>query len=314
MGARELAGMTVPTAPKTRRIDFPSKQLPPALHQKYISPTDTAYTGQLEEAIGGVRGLLLSKGARKGEETVPELARQKRLRLGPQTTRKMAEVGTLAERQTFPGANTDLRQIPVVPFREVAGEFFIMPLINGFWQHLQDASIRQSRAMESGSRYRGAGAGLILSPMALEKFLMTLALLLHAARHSPLFLAVLGPEALELAATIGARHPSAPNESNGTETESHEASVVGAALEIALVVLDASFELDGGRTLALDKSHLLLGVGEWASSVFQAEEMGGTVASGQGGLREGRVRAAAAGVVVKVSEIGEKWGRMDMIA
>ena len=178
MGARELAGMTVPAVSKTRRVDFPSKQLPPALHRRYISAADTSYAGQLEEAIDGVRGLLLSKGARKGEETVPELAREKRLRLSSKTTRKVAEVGTLSERQAFGSkspADGKGPHPPVVPFREVAAEYFIMPLINGFWQYFQDATIRQTRAMESGTRYRGAGAGLILSPMALEKFLTTLA-------------------------------------------------------------------------------------------------------------------------------------------
>ena len=53
---------------------------------------------------------------------------------------------------------------------------------------------------------------MVLSPMALEKLLMTLTLLLHAARHSPLFLAVLSPEALELAMTVGLRHNARPSD------------------------------------------------------------------------------------------------------
>ena len=296
--------MSVPTPAKTKKVDFPSKTLPPALHRKYISAVDTP-AGQIEEAIEGVRGLLLSKGAKRGEETVPELAREKRLRVGPKSNRKVAEVGTLSDRQMD---NTPA-SYPVIPFKDVAAEYFILPLINRFWQHFQDASVRQGRAVVAGTRYRGAGTGLLLSPMALEKFLMTLALLLHAARHSSYFLAVLVPEALELAAAMGAQHLSQPDIEDH-EPGSKEASVVCAALELALVVLDASWDLDGGRTLAMDSHALLMGVGEWASGVFKIEEGGGVMAAGQGGSREGRVRAAAAGVVVKVSDIAEKWGRL----
>ena len=113
--------------------------------------------------------------------------------------------------------------------------------------------------------------------------------------------------------TIGSRHLSEPDVFDGSERESRDASVVGAALEIALVVLDASFELDSGRTLATGKSTILLGTGEWANAVFSSEESG-ELTSGQGGMREGRVRAAAAGVVVKVAEIGEKWGRLGIMS
>ena len=195
-----------------------------------------------------------------------------------------------------------------------------MPLINRFWQHFQDASVREERAVGSGSRYRGAGTGMVLSPMALEKFLMTLALLLDAARHSPLFLAVLSPEALELALTIGSRHlirpddnPIAPEEAGSGEESRREASVVSSSLEVCLVCLGTSFELDNGRTLAFDKPQLVLAVGEWAGGIFEIESHGGQVAAGQGGMREGRIKAAAAGVVVKISEIGEKWARLGLL-
>ena len=348
MGARELAGLSVPQTPSTRRIDFPSKTLPPALHQKYIGPNDlqpngsSSYGGQLEDAIGGVRDMMLSKGAKRGEETVPELAREKRLRVGSTTrTTKIAELGTAQDRQMSMSmsmsmstrSNSDIAtQTPVVPFKDVAAEYFIMPLINRFWQHYQDSTIRESRAMATGDRYRGAGTGMILSAMALEKMLMTLSVLLHAARHSSLFLSVLAPEALELGVTIGARHLATPTNdpfltpASGGKTEEgsgadagsgsgskSEAQVLAAALELVLISLDTSVELDKGRTLAMDKPELVLAVGEWATGVFEVENKGGEVSSGQGGMREGRVRATAAGVVVKIAEIGERWvtiGRM----
>jgi telomere length regulation protein len=327
MGARELAGLPVPQPiSSNRRIDFPTKVLPPALHQKYIGSNDlppaTTYGNQLEEAIDGVRDLMLSKSARKGEETIPELARDKKLRVGPGRTTKIAELGSLAERNMM-GNNGQVSQAPIVPFKDVAAEYFIMPLVNRFWLHFQDSATRESRAMATGDRYRGAGTGMILSPLALEKLLMTLSLLLHASRHSPLFLSILAPEIMELGITIGSRHlPSPSNNPMITDLDTAgmdegsktEAQVLAAALEMFLVALDISFELDKGRTLAMDKAELVLAAGEWASGVFEIERKGGEVSAGQGGMREGRVRATAAGVVVKIAEIGEKWvavgGRM----
>jgi telomere length regulation protein len=323
MGARELAGMKVPEPQATRKIDFPSKTLPPALHKKYVGPTDLppALGGrqpdQLEQAIDGVRGLLISKSAKRGEEEHPELAREKRLRVGPKRRTMVAEQGSLAARQADERAAQP--HSPVVPFAEVAAEYFIMPLINRFWQHFQDIGIRESRAVVAGNRFRGAGAGMVMSAMALEKLLMTLSLMLHAARHSPVFLAVLSPEALELGLTIGLRHPNKPEDhliepesgENGGEAPRAEAQVLGAALELALVALDGAAELDQGRTMAMDKPELVLALGEWASGVFDVESKGGMVAAGQGG-REGRIRAGAAAVVVKVAEVGEKWGHLGL--
>ncbi|WVR07650.1 hypothetical protein IAU60_004692 [Kwoniella sp. DSM 27419] len=318
MGARELAGLPVPQVPSTRKVDFPSKTLPPILHRKYSSDADVpasrqvsgiSPSGQLEEAISGVRNLLLSKGAKKGDD-VPELARERRLKVGSKRP-MVAEMGTLAAEQIGRVFAT-----PVMAFKDIAAECFIMPLVNRFWAHLNDSTLRESRAELTGGRYHGAGTGMVLSPMALEKLLMTLAVLLHAARHSPVYLSILSPEALELAVTIGSRMPSRGSDGDATDGEgergSAEAQVVGSTLELALVALDAAFELDSGRTLAIDKPALILGVGEWATRVFQDETEGGRVAAGQGGVREGRLRANAAGVVLKVGEIGEKWGHLGL--
>lgn len=317
MGARELAGLSAPEA-RTKKIDFPSKMLPSHLHDKYVTPTDVQNSGQgqLEGAISGMRNLLLSKGAAAGEAH-PEIARQKRLTVGQTKRRKVAEEGSLASRQMSQPAT---QQAPVIPYAQVAGEYFILPLVNRFWEYFQNASVR-SRTL--GDRYRGAGTGMVLSPSALEKFLLTLALLTHAARHAPSFLSVLAPAVLELAVTVGARHrpapqslitaestaPAGPGASHQPEEEGGDAQVIGSALELALAALDASVELDAGRTLALDHAELVLAIGEWAHGAFEREQAG-LKNAGSGGSREGRVRADAAGVVVKIVEIGEKWGAM----
>ncbi|CAK9783297.1 hypothetical protein CC85DRAFT_254315 [Cutaneotrichosporon oleaginosum] len=313
MGARELAGLPVPDAPRARAIDFASKTLPPGLHEKYITPADYTYAGQLENAVSGMRNLLLTKGAKKGEETVPELAREKRLRVTPK--RQKVVGGSLIAGRGEPGhEHAGDQPPPVVAYSTVAAEYFVLPLINCFWNYYQDASVRETRALSTGSRFRGAGTGMALSPLSLEKLLATLALLVHAARHAPTFLAVLAPSAIELAVTIGARHPAAPKDIMSSEPQegddAPEAQVVGAALELALAALDTAVELDGGRTMALDHPELVLATGEWASAVFEAHS-GGTIVAGVGS-KGGRLRAAAAGVVVKVSEVGEKWGGVAM--
>lgn len=320
MGARELAGLSAPEA-RTKAIDFPSKMLPEKLHRRYVTPADQPAgqaQGQLEGAIDGMRNLLLSKGAAAGESH-PEIARQKRLTVGQTKRRKVAEEGSLASRQMSEQSKPTQQQ-PVVPYAQVAAEYFILPLVNHFWEYFQNASVR---ARNLGDRYRGAGTGMVLSPSALEKFLLTLALLTHAARHAPSFLGVLAPAVLELAVTVGARQGSAaqgnliagPSQGGlgergqGGEEEGGDAQVIGSALELALAALDASVDLDGGRTLALDHAELVLAVGEWAHTAFEREQQG-LKNAGQGGAREGRVRADAAGVVVKIAEIGEKWGTM----
>jgi telomere length regulation protein len=327
MAARELAGLHVPEpAPFTRRIDFPSKTLPLALHRQYISPADQTPQlsnrpmNQIDMVSDDIRNLLLSKGAKRAEEVVPDIARQKRLRVGPTKSHAIAEEGSLASRQMGEAAQRALQAQapkPVVPFREVAAEYFILPLVNLFWQHYQDTAAREARALASGSNYRGAGAGMILSPIALERFLLTLGLLAHAARHASVFLSVVVPETLELAVTIGSKHFSRPDDYMiAAEDAQHdgskaEAQVVSAALELALVCLDGAVEVDQGRTLAMDKPELVLAAGEWAQGVFDTESRGGKVAQGQ--AREGKIRAAAAGVVIKVADIAEKWNRVGAI-
>lgn len=346
MGARELAGLTVPMPTSTRKLDFASKVLPAGLHNKYISPGDLDQRGgqsqgQLEAAVDGIRDLMISKGVKRGEDQVPELAREKRLRVGKSTRPKVAEIGTSSDRQMANGSSringtmvvppSQTHQQPVVAYRDIATEYFLMPMINRFWEHFNDSSVREARAIQLGDRYRGAGTGMILSPLALEKYLMTLVLLAHAARHSNTFLAVISPEVLELAVAIGIRYrpqqdiiqdpistpqiglTGKPGRKDTDGVDNQEGSVIAAALELALVSLDTAFDLDGGRTLATDRSNLLMAAGEWATGIFGNEEKGEDVMGGQGGLREGRIRAMSAGVVLKVSDIAEKWGRMSFL-
>lgn len=156
------------------------------------------------------------------------------------------------------------------------------------------------------SRYRGVGTGLILNPVVLSQFLGTLAILLHAARTTPEWLAVLAPDALELAITVGSR-PVSGTEADG-EDEGNQASVLTSALELALVIIDGCSEMDRGKSLGLDHPELLLGAGEWANVVFTKLEDGIRV-SGGGGVLDMRLRRASASVLLKVESITSQWRR-----
>jgi telomere length regulation protein len=149
----------------------------------------------------------------------------------------------------------------------------------------------------------------------LSGFIATLIVLVHASQNAPEWLAVIGPEALELAVTIGTR-PIERAEDNiddeeRTEEARSEASVLSNSLELSLVILDACLEQDGGRSLGLEHTALLFGVEEWATQVFGLLEKGIRVV-GEGGVQELKLRRAAAGVLVKIDTLKSRW-RQSMV-
>lgn len=310
LGARELADLPVHPQPEAR---FPSKLLPSGVHELYIEERDLI--ARSEQLLEGISRKAIDKGREKTEDRIPEFTRERQLtvKLGSKRT-------GIAEINNDPKPDDHLHYlIPRKPtisvkresFSTLAAEYFIGPLINRFWQYLNDQMTREART--SGG-YRGAGAGLILNPLILTHLVTVLAILMDAGRFSPAYLDVLGPGALELSITLGTRNISATegassdlaNGSQGTK----EASVLRACLQLALTVLDASLDLDGGRALAFDHMMLLLGIGEWSESVFKAMEAGAKVIGG-GGREEDRLLRSAAGLVLKVEEIRSKWrGRM----
>jgi len=301
LGARELAGLSVPpsSVPQSR-IAFPSKTLPIGLHQKYL--TDNIEARALPMILDDISREALNRDAEANADKVPELVRERRLRVQKPPT--IAEV--------------DRRRIPNSPLpknttlNEVAAQYIIAPLINRFWLFFRDEQTREERtARQDGrQRYQGAGTGLILNPIVLSHFLATLAILVHTSKNAPEWLAVIGPDALELAVTLGTRPISsmeADDEESGS-SKSKEASVLSTALELALVVLDGCLELDGGRALGLDHTELLLGAGEWANAVFSRLDKGARIEGG-GGVHEVKLKRAAAGVLLKVDALTSRWRR-----
>ncbi|KAF8892597.1 telomere length regulation protein-domain-containing protein [Infundibulicybe gibba] len=307
LGARELASLAVPPTLPTQRSSFPSKVLPPALHNRYITSNPA---NQILQIVDSLSQQATDRGREASSEKIPDLVRERRLRI-PRPP-KVEELRTARDLLPQPkGPNT---------FTQIAAEIFVAPLINRFWLFLRDENTREERTAHRAGRerYYGAGTGLILNPVVLSHFLKTMAILVHASHLASEWMSVIAPDALEMAVTLGTKPVSSmdlgaddiintPGDSGG-ENLPKEASVLASALELALIVLDGCLELDGGRILGLEHTTLTLGTAEWAGAVFSGLEKG-LKAEGGGGIHEVKLRRAAAGVILKVEELRSRWGR-----
>ena len=305
-GARELASLPIPAFKvSSERTLFPSKMLRDPLHRKYTLAQKSQLVPLLMDEISRQA---LNNG-RPDANQFPEIIRERRLRLQkPHGITEVTPSHPLSQLQKPP-------HTPTTKFIEVAAEFFIMPFINRFWIFLRDGQIREERTAhnEGRGRYYGAGTGLILNPLVLSHVLRTLGILINASQNAPEWLAIIGPESLELAITIGTRpislmESSDDREDGENEGQENEASVLTSALELALVVLSGSLEIDGGKILSLEHTTLILAIREWATKVFNNLEKGIRVRGG-GGLHEMKLSRVAAGVLLKSDELGSKWGR-----
>ncbi|GAA6014659.1 hypothetical protein JCM10207_006893 [Rhodosporidiobolus poonsookiae] len=318
LSARELAGLPNPTAnasqpPPPKPASFPSKQLPPALHRRLLG-AEAAESGPLEVLSADLARIALSGAREDAESIVPGAAREKLLNVRSGTTTRTSVSSRLATARN--GSTAPLTSTP--SFATLAAEFFILPLINRLWLFLRDtatsATLLTSRARTAGTYMGGApSTPALLDPYLLSKFLATLSVLVHAARHSPAFLAVIVPETLALVIALKPAPPSLAQTALGDDDDLDGAAlnrdaVEAAALELALVALDGTVALDGGRALMSSRtviggSTLVGEVKDWAEAVFEAEERkGGELGGGVG--RSGR---AAAGVLLRVEEVLEKW-------
>lgn len=299
MAARETAGFsTLPRPNIPKRVDFPSKVLPPALHQRYLTEQDVrgaAHAGLLLQ-VGreNVMDVVLKKKGESDGQAVQSRSRQ----LRPGQAKPIGAGGLNAIAET-----TDL---PAIPFKDIAAEYFILPMINRFWTYFQDELARESRATP-GRRGFATGSGMILSPMALSHFISALTIMLHAAQHSPAFVAILAPEALELAIALGTQMGLGVEDAPTDDTAPAELEndVVVASLELALVCLSGSKDVDGGRSLTREHITSVMAAGEWASGVFGKEQKGESTTTHKGGMKEDRIRKTAASIVLTVSNIVE---------
>ncbi|KAJ8294457.1 DNA replication checkpoint protein tel2 [Rhodotorula toruloides] len=303
LAARELAGLPTPTsAPKSRIADrdeqFPSKRLPPQLHRRLASAS-TESDGPVEALSANLTWMALSGAREDAETSLPEAAREKLLKVRG-TTRRSARLDLAQDTSSTP------------TFASIAAESFILPLINRFWLYLRDtatSSLAGRQTQSVGPYAGGTPALMLLEPMLLAKFLATLAVLVHAARHWPAFLAVIVPETLAFVLAIKPAQPFAVASARAVEEDAGLDTdlVVSSALELVLVALDATVQLDGGKTLMSSSAAngeggaIVADVKDWAEEVFEREERRG----GQVGV--GRPGRAAAGVLLRVDEIVGRW-------
>lgn len=313
LGARELASLPIysqalqPLA--TQRTSFPSKLLPPVLHHKYLA---TNSANALQPLLEDITKAAIDRSQEVTVDKVPGVVRERQLRIKKPS--KITEVVSPNHNSLDPSAQ---RPPGAVSFTSIAAEWFIIPLVNKFWVFLRDEQTREERTAQRDVlyQYRGAGTGLILNPLVLSPFLSTTAILVHASQNASQWLALIAPNTLELAVTVGSRQITRPvseglDDEDGSTTgnKGKEAAVLTSALNLALVVLDGCLELDGGHSLGLEHTALLIGTGEWAGQVFKTLERGIQV-TGVGGIHEVELRRATAGVLLKVDQITSKWRR-----
>jgi len=319
LGAHELAGLTLPDTAAVKpltgdRVSFPSKRLPGTQHQHYLLASSTR---QVQGLLQDIARLSIENTREANADRTPNLVRERQLRI--RQPAKVAELKQPSTAQVLEQIRMSQTRSAMTKFTDVAVECFLYPVMNRFWLFLRDEQTREERTAHRDilHQYRGAGTGLILNALVLSHLLATLGVLVHASRNAPAWLAVVAPDALELAVTLGTRPISQSvedeDESDGELRggDDKDARVLATALELALVVLDACVELDGGRSLSLEHTTLLLAAGEWAQGLFSRLEKG-ILVKGGGGVGEVRLRKAAAGVVIKADEVAERW-RMSMI-
>ncbi|KAI9510400.1 telomere length regulation protein-domain-containing protein [Russula earlei] len=316
LGALELAGLPLPAKAAVHplagdRVSFPSKRLPGTQHERYLLESSTT---QVQGLLQDVARLAIENTREANADRTPDLVRERRLCI--RQPAKVTEISQPSTAQLLEQIRMSRTQSAMTKFTDVAVESFLYPLINRFWLFLRDEQAREERTAHRDilHQYRGAGTGLILNALVLSHLLATLGVLVHASRNAPAWLAVVAPDALELAVTLGTRPISRGAEEEGESGgesgsgDDKDARVLTTALELALIVLDACVELDGGRSLSLEHTGLLLAAGEWAQGLFARLEKG-ILVKGGGGASEVRLRKAAAGVVIKVDEVSERWKR-----
>jgi telomere length regulation protein len=172
-------------------------------------------------------------------------------------------------------------------YLELAGPSFIFPLVNRFWSHLDHANMTRS------SRYRGSGSTILFDPFLIGAFLDTLAILCYCAQNAINFSSDIVPEVISLTLTM--TNSALARISQGEDSQGGgPLSILGAAANLFLLLMDAVCEVDDGRTLMHRHRNLIQQVETWAQAVFESAEASGNID------RAGRCSAA---LLVRVNEM-----------
>ena len=178
---------------------------------------------------------------------------------------------------------TNARKLPTNDLAKVFGQAFFFPLVNRYQQNIA--------AYGNGSTYSSAPS------FPLVTFLKTLALLLHASGPATLGLEQVTTEFWELLLSLRVRAVS-------------DISVLEAVLFALLTLLEVNSH--SKRRLAEEHAYSLMETKEWVELVFERTGEGGLVDDGGGDNQEAKVRALAAGVLVRTTEVMDAYQQEHM--
>jgi telomere length regulation protein len=187
-----------------------------------------------------------------------------------------------------------------VEFHNLAADFFILPLIGRFWQHLQEEHIRELRTESRSKPHRLSGSGTILSSSTLSQFLRTLAILMDLAQNSATFRTSLVPAVLQLALVLGT------NRDGDFGKVLLGAEVTVAAAQLALTSIIACIELDGGESLCMQHGTLIGNIETWSSRLIHHLDSGVHL-TGAGGSAEITLRKITGILHLKVTQMIINW-------
>lgn len=281
LGARELAGLKDDTTASSPSPSFPSQKLPPHLDALYTttsSLTKKALTPLAAHAADTLSGPSILK------------IRTFSSRMAVEARRKKPTPNALAK---------------------IVAEDFFFPLTGRWWIAMRSSSSSTTLSSDFSSpaslaEYTSSAAHATTTtttttphlaasaPHLLPPFLHTLALLLHAAGPAALALPQMTRELWDVA--LAARRAADDGDTR-----------VLAALLSALVVLLETNE-GAEERLATEHGRELLETLAWARGVFSGLPGGGKGEGEKGGEDE-RVRALAAGVVVRCQEVVDRYQR-----
>ena len=276
MGARELAGLP-PLLPagKTKNTSFPTQRLPPTLHEHFLADQDSSMMSHpslpaLDDIAEKITNEALAQVKDSAESSIAGAARDKMLTVRKTKRMISSSFASAADQGSHP------------TFAILAVDTFVLPLINRFWLYMRDVATSPQDRFKGAYVGGRAGAAALLDPLILSKYLATLSVLLNAAQNSPHFLVVLAPEVLELVLSLRG-------------AESADEAVRTSILQLILVVLDSSTNMDGGRTLAQDFSTLTWQIKDWTECMWNEKE--------QRGGQIDQAGRAAAGILLKLDSM-----------
>ncbi|SMR54851.1 unnamed protein product [Zymoseptoria tritici ST99CH_3D1] len=172
------------------------------------------------------------------------------------------------------------RKLPPNELAKIFGSHFFNPLVSRYHQEIA--------AYGSASVFSSA-------PFMVVTLLKTLALLFHASGPAMAELAEVTTVFWELLLSLRAK-------------ASGDISILQAVLFSFLTVLEIAGEGLGRETLARDYTKLVVETQNWVEIVFEKTGGGQLVSEGSGD--EVRVRTLAAGILVRLKEVGDAWNKV----